>query len=598
MRTSWRVLGILAALSAASGAKADVNADLAMFDKAIAVREFDVAAAAYGRLFEARLPKDGRPVADATLDALAGRLFLAAGMVVEAHAFLALDATGDTSNAGERRLSHALATLLAGDLDAAARLFGAAETQAKTPTEKARAILGEAQAALLIRPADVASLLVRIPETRDPSIAWRSAFLSAQAALVARDLPLAKTSADRATLLANDVPVQEFALLQTTQLQAAVAAAEGDVKRVAARLAAVPSSDELAATVAGAVADRVPACGVGGVTPDDFVTIGFFTQGEAFAAMPAPIGASRAAIVPAFMRSLAGYWKSDRSVSLAIGPIMTVRCRKTAPARFDDDAAQRRLSEVMAANHLRPRMMAVEFYREDDALTQSARTYDRIEAVVGKDSPMTAPLLMELAELTDERSAEVGDVPQRRAIDYGERALELVAKLEGLSGVFPPKEMRESLRGNPSLLASWIGTLPPDVAYALFVKWNVPDGVPASFKLQLADAIAGKWVADTSRTAESLTTQRLFLMRATGNGKGAEALARARKRDPGICGNRALIPALTESGIKDRDYPRDAVIAEIAGMTIAEFDINRAGKISAYREVVAAPPMIFAKALN
>ena len=49
--------------------------DLKIFDVALDEGKFEKAAEIYGRLFEARLPKDGKPKPDATLDALAGRLF-------------------------------------------------------------------------------------------------------------------------------------------------------------------------------------------------------------------------------------------------------------------------------------------------------------------------------------------------------------------------------------------------------------------------------------------------------------------------------------------------------------------------------------------
>lgn len=582
----------------ATPVRADQAPDLAAFDRALAKGDIDQAAAIYGKFFEARLPTDGQPRADALLDNLVGRLSLAQGDPVTAQAFLLQPDTGGDAEKATRQLALAHAELTSGAIDDARRTFEM-PLQSGTSDQHVQAILGQAQVALLVEPEKVPTLLMPLPASLLPSGAWRVAFIGAQAALALGDMGSAQTLADRASLLAPSVPVREFAVMQTLQLQAALAVAKGDTARTDALLSTIPSSDEASSMLANAMADRGPFCGQNGVNEQDFVTVGLITQSDAPIVIPSPVGASRPSIVSVFMRSIAGYWRSGRGVSLVTGPLLKIRCRRNAPVRFTDDAARKSMIGWAASRHLRPRSLWQEFMLSDTQLADVGRSIDRVEEVVGKDSPILAPLLQELAFVTAMRLAQYGDVSQARPFDLAKRATILAQRAGGIPFAVPADEMGYVDKADIATVKARIIKAPADFAYAIGASVLNNGAIPDGERLDVATLVAQKFEGSNSgRTAQAILTQRIGLLRSNGKGEEALNLAKSVKRDITLCQNKAEVPNLVDSGITDNDYTRDAIFGEISGATVVELDIDANGNVKSYREIVEAPPLSFSAALK
>ena len=593
---------ILAILCAGADSTTPVLAnevqDLKIFDVALAEGKLDKAAEIYGRLFEARLPKDGKPKPDATLDAFAGRLFFAEGNPIEAIAFLKMDATGDTGDAAARQFALAGAMFVVGEYaDAAKRYANLAESLGGD--QQTRALIGQAQATIMTDPSAAAPLIAKLAST-NPSLVWRISFVEAQQALLRKDYAAAQKAADRAMIAANVAPVRDYAPLQTLQLQAAVAAAQGRREQVAALLGAVPSNSNLSMKTASTIANRLPRCGDAGITEDDYVIIGLFTpQNPSIKlAAPMPLAASRPEIVAAFMRYIAGYWKADSTVSLVAYPLMKIRCTYANEDYFENDGSRFANAAFAAAQHIRPRFFETEYWKADDVLTEAAKAFDRIEQVVGPDSPILIAPLAEIADLTAAQVEEKNDIPAGQIEALVSRGKALTKKL----GAKPYEEILSEI---PTTVLQWTGNMkayvkiaPLEYAYTSVLEALNIQGLPAADKLSAIEIVAMRIGPDQSdRRVRTLLRKRFSLLRQLDQNKIIEMLARTAKLDPMLCSVKAALPVMTDSGITTQDYPIDAVFSELSGGTVIDIDIGTNQKVTRLRQIVEAPPLVFSDAL-
>jgi hypothetical protein len=597
MKKTFGFAALCASILLTTPAFADEAQNLQDFETALAASKYPEAAAAYGRIFEARLPKDGKPKADPTLDALAGRFSLAVGEVIYAQAFLQNPSAGDISNGPARLLATAQALLLSGNYEAA---LAASVRAVQTLTGEARtqALIGQAQATIMTRPGEVAALIKTLSSS-NPALAWRISFLEAQAALIAKDYLTAQKAADRAMLQANAAPLNDYAPMQTVQLQAAVAAAQGLRDRTVALLAAVPSGSVSATQTSGNIANRLPACGVDDVREDDYVIIGMFTQSASIVAIPSPLAASRPEIVAPFMRSIAGFWRSKAGVQIAAYPLMTVRCSGSDTSSFENDGSRFGNAAFVAANHLRPSFIAYEHSLSDDPVTDAAKAFDRIEQSVGADSPILMYPLTEVAEVTASQISENNNNLTLRMMQLYRRAGEAYKKV---GGNFTGFELEELLPDPPKYyvrLKSILETGPLEFTYSFALQALNSDNVPAAEKLAIVDIMLKRLGADRAdRRVLTMTSRKAMLLRLVGRSAEVESFARATKLDPALCPAKATLPVVTDGGITAKDYPRDAVLAEISGGTVVEIDVDALGKVARVRKLVEAPALVFASALD
>jgi hypothetical protein len=580
-----------------TSALADDAKNLQDFEKALVTYNLADAAAAYGRIFDTRLPKDGKPKADATLDALVGRFALAVGDVFEAQAFLQSPSVGDISNAPARMLATAEVELLLGNYEVALAASQRA-VQGLTDDAKTQALIGQAQALIMIRPGEVATLVKSIT-TKNPALAWRISFLEAQSALIAKDYPAAQKAADRATLQANVAPLRDYAPLQTLQLQAAVATAQGLKERAAALLAAVPSSSGTAMQVVNDVVNRLPACGVDGIREDDYVIIGMFTQSAPMVAIPLPLAASRLEIVAPFMRSIAGFRRIKSGTKIAAYPLMTVRCSVSDTDNFRDDKSIFINTAFIAVNHLRPRFFEYEFNYLDDPVTEATKVFDRIEESVGVDSSILMYPLTELAEIVADESSDVKNNTNTRYFQFYRRAYEIVNKIGNNQLLWEFGNLSSDISKNYDKLNSMLETLPIEFTYSYALNFLELDQVPPVRKLAVVEIMLKRLGTDRrDRRVLTMVSRKASLLRRVGRSAEVEAFARVAKIDPALCPAKATLPIVTDGGVTTKDYPRDAIAAEISGGTVVEVDVDAGGKVARLRQLVEAPALIFADAVD
>ena len=597
MKKTFVYLALIATTLLSSSALANETQNLQDFETALAASKYSEAAIAYGRIFDARLPKDGKPKADPTLDALVGRFALAVGNVTEAQAFLQNPSAGDMSSAPARMLATAQALLLSGNYEAALAASVRA-AQALTGEARTQALIGQAQATIMTRPGEVAAI-VKTLSSSNPALAWRISFLEAQAALIAKDYPAAQKAADRTMVQANAAPLSDYAPMQTVQLQAAVAAAQGLRDRTVALLAAVPSGSVSATQTAGYIANRLPACGVDDVREDDYVIIGMLTQSASIVAIPSPLAASRPEIVAPFMRSIAGFWRSKAGVQIAAYPLMTVRCSGSDTSSFENDGSSFGNARFLAANHLRPRFFEYENPFSDDPVTDAAKAFDRIEQSVGADSPILIYPLTELGAVIANQTSENSNSFAPRLLQIYRRAGEAYKKIGGSAIGFELEELASNQPAYYKRLKSIIGTDSIEHIYSISLQALDSDKVPTIEKLAIAEIMLKRLGADRSdRRVLTMTARKAMLLRLVGRRAEVESFARAAKLDPALCPAKAILPVVTDGGITEKDYPSDAVLAEISGGTVIEIDVDALGKVARVRKLVEAPALVFARALD
>jgi hypothetical protein len=578
-------------------ALADEAKNLQDFEASLLESKLSDAASAYGRIFDARLPKDGKPVADPTLDALAGRLALATGNVFDAQALLQKSSAGDASNVSARMLATAEAQLLSGNYEAAISASRSA-VQSLTGDARTRASIGLVQALIMTGSSEVAALIKTMAGS-NPALAWRISFLEAQQALIAKDYPAAQRAGDRAMLQANNAPLRDYAPLQTLQLQAAIAAAQGLRDRTVALLAAVPSSNDISAGISSNIANRLPSCGVDGVGEDDYVTIGMFTQSTSLVAVPSPLAASRPEIVEPFMRSIAGLWRINAGVRIAAYPLMTLRCSATDTTYFQNDSFSFANSSFLAGNNLRPRFLWAEHQFSDDPLTDAAKAFDQIEQRVGADSPILIIPLIELAAVTASQISEDNTLAAERFAQLYRRSSQAYKKIGGSDF---GSEL-DGFQSDPSQyfmrLRSFLETMPIARTYSVALKIIDSEKVPESEKLAIVEITLKQLGGDRrDRRVQTMVSRKATLLRLVGRGAEVESFARATKVDPSLCSAKTVLPVVTDGGITPKDYPSDAIAAEILGRTVVEIDIDSLGKVTRLRKLVEAPALVFASALD
>lgn len=598
MKKTFAYLALITSTLLSSSAVANEAQNLQDFERALAIGKYSEAAAAYGRIFEARLPKDGKPKADPTLDALAGRFSLAIADAIYAQAVLQNPSAGDVSSGSARMLDTAQALLLSGNYEAAVAASVRA-AQALTGDARTQALIGQAQATIMTRPGEAAAI-VKTLSSSNPALAWRISFLEAQSALIAKDYPAAQKAADRAMLQANAAPLRNYAPMQTVQLQAAIAAEQGLLDRTVALLATVPSESVSAMQTANDIAYRLPACGVDGVREDDYVIIGILPQSASMVAIPSPVAASRPEIVAPFMRSIAGFWRSKSGVQIAAYPLMTVRCSGSDTILFEDDSSRFGHSKFLATNHLWPRFFEYETRFSDDPATDAAKAFDRIEQSVGADSPILIYPLAELAGVIGSQFSQNNnnEVSPRSAQLY-RRAGEAYKKLGGNSIEFDLGDLTPNQPEFYSRLKSFLETDSIDYTYSFALKGLISDKVPNSEKLAIAEIMIKRLGTDRrDRRVLTMTARKAMLLRLVGRSAEVESFARAIKLDPALCHAKATLPVVTDGGITTKDYPNDAVDAEISGGTVIEIDVDALGKVARVRKLVEAPALVFAGAID
>ncbi|MEK6636982.1 MAG: hypothetical protein AABY88_02750 [Pseudomonadota bacterium] len=600
MKKTSACLALCAAILFISPASADETQDLKDFETALAGDNHTAAAAAYGRIFEARLPKDGKPKVDATLDALAGRLALLTGDVIYAQAFLQQPAGGDISDAPARALATAEALLISGNYDAA-RAASARAVQSLTGDARVQAMIGQAQAMIMTRPSDAAALIKTISSS-NPALAWRISFLEAQSALLAKDYLNAQKAADRAMLQANAAPLRDYAPLQTLQLQAGVAAAQGLRDRMVALLAGVPSSSGTSIKISNEIANRLPACGTEGIRDDDYVIIGMVTQSTPAVAIPSPLAASRPEIVAPFMRSIAGYWRNGGGIQIATFPIMTVRCSGSDAQSFYNDGASFADAAFVATNHIRPRFLNYQYYNSDDLLADATKAFERIEKNVGAQSPVLITPLSELSSIENYNSSKNSDnknINNSNSEQLYQRSNEIYKSIGGITIFYELSKEKSDYSKYYLKLRSILNNLAIEYAYQNALRALDSDSTVPIEKLLIAEIMLKRLGSDRrDRRVATMISRKAILLRAVDRGGEVETFAGAIKLDPSLCPAKAILPVVRDGGVTNNDYPSDAIRGEISGGTVIEVDIDALGKIVRQRRLVEAPALVFVPALD
>ena len=179
------------------------------------------------------------------------------------------------------------------------------------------------------------------------------------------------------------------------------------------------------------------------------------------------------------------------------------------------------------------------------------------------------------------------------------RAGEAYKKIGGSAIGFELEELASNQPAYYTRLKSIIGTDSIEYTYSISLQALDSDKVPNAEKLAIAEIMLKRLGADRSdRRVLTMTARKAMLLRLVGRRAEVESFARAIKLDPALCPAKATLPVVTDGGITEKDYPNDAVLAEISGGTVIEIDVDALGKVARVRKLVEAPALVFAQALD
>lgn len=575
-------------------AHANEAADLTAFDSAVAIGDRSGAARAYGRLYMARLPKDGKPFADATLDALAGRIHLLVGEPDYARAWLRKPDAGDRSNRTERLIAAAEAELLTGHYAEAAAVAARAVTLL-TGDGQTRALILQAHALVMTDPA-AARALIAGRSSPSPSLGWRLAFLDAITAQLTGDAAAARAAADRAQLLANGAPTRDYAPRQTLKLHAGLAAAQGQRERTMVTLGALNQSADAPTQYVHDIVNWLPLCGFEGLRADDELIVSLTTLSVPTFAMAVPVAASRPDIVAPFMRALAGYQVTSQAVP-AFGPesLLTLRCAAADQSRAAGPFNEAAFADTFASANIRPRFLGWERFEEADPLKAVSRGVDEIQAIVGQNSPLLILPLYEQLNFT----MEVFGRDQSAAVF--ERALAIAKRKDALQAPYGLAErtlplFKPGLTYNQRLqaLRTLVETKHVDIGYMIGTAFLFDGNRDARDRLAIAELMLTR-MASIPRDGryQTLLLLKLALLREVAGGAEVERFARTAALDPALCPVQAVTPRVFENGVSANDFPVDAITAQIGGLSILAIDVDAAGKVTRARPLVESPALAF-----
>lgn len=605
-----RSLGLLLTASLLSAAAPPPPArDFQPFEQALAGSHFNDASDFIDRLMAERLPADGKPRPDPWLNALLGRLYLAAGNVASAAAYF--DGAPLAQLPAPIRAATALdrgrVLELRGEREASLAAYREGAAASTTDLDRRRAALGISRQLLPVDPKQARDTVAAIADGPPVPERWEAKYLLALSASLLGDAAAASRLADAAWADSVHAPLNALGPLRVAALRAALAAARHDVVAERAMLLA---TNGLKLTAAPELRMRLPACGEHGLRPSDYVIFAYFA-GPYVNRGVTPVAASRLEAVGPFTDAIGKINPIKEGTSLApLGTTFTVSCRSVGASRYLS-RRQDPFVEWFVSNGIYP--ASASFEADDQHINAIADHIDATAARFGKDSPLLIGPRWQMSMVLEKRAragdqvlpGQIADLAtqigagMRRsgAPEWMTAAIEMRASFDQAAAAArdgPDQAARfaelsrQQLLSLPfafsrDLLTDWLRNLKEE-------DWPAPVAqlvldLNAKAPRDLAGPERHSWLLLVGQAQRSL-------------GKDAEARATIASAGfaPDTCALADSSPTLLEQHFSYADYPHDLVAGSQEGAVLFEFDLSPAGTVAGRRVVYSLPSGIFDEA--
>jgi hypothetical protein len=586
---------------AAEAPRAQGN-ELAAFQAALARDDDETAASALDRLIAARRPTTKALAVDPLLSALVGQLLVRRGEWQTGGTYLrraAIKALPEDLRA-DTLLALAHSQEQRGDWRNGEATLQQAAAQRLTPDQSRRLVYAQARLALVHDPARAAALVPpAIAAAGHAQDRWEGELILGAARGLLGDFAGGRAAADRAWLSAAAAPARDAAPRIVALLHAANAA---DRDRRIAMLNVGGATDHKADSW---IVNLLPICGVGGVTPRDFVTFAIFrTAGGRVAHLP--LRASRTAVVSAFHVPLGGRDLFDPAASTSGGTLITVRCRSLVSPAYDiAPVAVSPLDDWFAERGLYPRMSR-DFSFE--AINAVASDLARLEERHGAADPRLLPTIGSLITMLNVRMQSDRNVEPARIAQLERRMRDIMRTMgaplwllgdEGdwalARAAASGEDAQRVLTAKRAMAEARMRQLPLDWAYSDMIEWfNNDAALPSKTKRAVLENMIERFAG-----APDDLRRRALWLRLAGLQSADDERARALRSlqsagaGPGTCPMMEETPKLLMESFSSDDYPADLIRYGYAGVVAFEVDVTREGRSAAPRLILSAPGDLF-----
>lgn len=598
----------LAALTAAYPAGGQVKAPDQAFEAALAARDLSTAGDQLDRLIAARLPSEGKAKADPYLNHRVGRFLLAAGQPREALPWLEA-ATGSPTTPVTRAgliLDQARAMVQMGHASSALPLIETALGSSDDPAMRNQATRLKIDALLVSDPVAAAATLAATANlcAGDPQWEWDWALLDARAALLT-DSTTAAAKVRHAWNSAITAPIAASAPARAAAMMAMVEERAGNRAGAIAMIAAAARIEPDVSALSRKLSAILPPCSTA-IAATDQLTVALHRDSVNGTARISAISASRPGLVPLFLHGIDANRVMSGNVLTTSATVVRLRCR-VSPASVVADRAVNRdpVGMFMAPRGLFPRFGSIGTVEEQ--VNASTREVDDLTARFGMDNPILLGPMLRLVMLSHQRAMDAGDIPPARLRELSARLDRILVASGDTSSFLPPdsnffaavgRALNTPSREDAAKLMSetfrtYIDAIDFAAAYALLSEADgesdpLPlDPVRAALLARAAQALP----AGDDRIA-ALRVARVAAAR-----KAADGTLDARIREAGLprdlCTVQTVLPRLRSTTMSDDDYPVDALVGELTGRSLLEFDVSGSGQVVAPRTIIAVPPILF-----
>ena len=598
---------VLLMAAAALSAEAPPPAELQQYEQYLASYRFKEARGVVEKLIHERVPADGKPRQDPLLNALIGRLYLAAHRTSEAASYLDHAPVADLPPPMRAltALDHGRALELRGERSAALAAYREAAASSQTEDQRRRAAIGIARDMLPENPAAPRDQLLAIANGSSASHRWEARYLLALSSSLLGDSASARQWADAAWADAPTAPLADLAPLRVETLRAGLAAAAHNVEEERAMLTA---SNGLALSASGSLSAQLPVCGDAGVRPSDFVIFGF-VAGPFGTNELVPIAASRPEAVPPFHDNLDGAVPvTQGNGETPLGTVFTVSCRSVVNSDFlAKPQSSDPIIDWSVEQGLYPASLSTE--PDDEHLGRIDDWIDTLVARFGMDSPLLIMPRAQLMELLQARAA-AGDpvLPGQLA----ELRTQIAAGMRRAGAPeWLPASVEMVTEAQQLARAATNGSDETAAAQALFRKQllRTPFAVARPALLDMLSNIGDDWptaasqlvldlngnapaaLAPTDRQAWQLTVAQALRFRGKDREAQTTLLAAGLPKD--ICAAADSQPKLLEQHFSYDDYPQELIAGEQEGTVLFEFSLLPSGAVADSRVIYSLPAGLF-----
>lgn len=598
-----RSLALLIAAVALPGQAAPPSA-LRSFDQALAAGHVMDATAIVDKLIADRTPAYGKPRPDPLLNAMIGRLYLAANNFAAAGTYLDAAPIGSLPAPlrAETALAHGRTLEAEGRRAAATAAYGEALAASSNETDRQQATVAIARTLLPDDPAAARARVDAIATGPMSPVRWEARAIQAAATSLQGDIPGAEKLAHDAWADAGDAPLASSAPLSASVLRAGLAAARHDVMTERAMLAAASG---LSVTANPGLGAQLPVCGTAGVRASDFVIFGY-SSGPYANRQLLPISASRPEIVRTFHDALS----LTVPVTLGgdshapFGTVFTAACRTvvsthvlTKPFRNDPFLDWSVGQGVYPGSAM--------FYSDDKHLNRVAVRIDALTARFGKDSPLLIGPRWQQLMLFEARQRTGKSVPASQVAELSSALVAglrragapnwIASTIENHARVLQAATSDSSEAGRPNPGLPPITQMPPETGRAIIAlmtsllrdDWPAP---AAQFVLDSSSTITPA-VTGLERQSWLLTVaqaQRILLR----DSEAAATLASAQLA-PDLCVRMDQQPKLLEQHFSYDDYPQEFIQGDQQGAVLFDFDLTATGAVGRRRIIYSLPSGLF-----